>query len=87
MGGMEASPRSMWKGVDRARSFAETEEKENVRRMHIKALRERVREHSYEIDAEAVADALLRRLHEAGEQRALRLRARSRTAGVAVPHA
>jgi hypothetical protein len=81
---MEASPRSMWKSVERAHAYAETEETENVRRLHIQALRERVSGHRYDIDTDQVAEAVLRRLHQAAEQRALRLRARSRTASPAV---
>ena len=78
---MEATGPSVWKSVQRARSFAETEETENVRRMHIEALRERVRGRRYEIDAQAVAEAVVRRLAEVWAERAVRRRARSRPAG------
>jgi anti-sigma28 factor (negative regulator of flagellin synthesis) len=84
MEGMEASPKSMWKSVERARAYAREEEAEHVRRMHVANLRERVQQHHYEIDAGQVADALLRRLQGAAAEREVRLRARSRSAGAPV---
>jgi anti-sigma28 factor (negative regulator of flagellin synthesis) len=76
----------MWKSVERARSFSDTEETENVKRIHVEALRERIRGHRYEVDTEQVAGAVLHKLNEAREQRAVRLRARSQRVGAPSPH-
>ena len=57
-----------------------------MKRMHIEALRERIRGQSYDVDNEQLAGAVLRKLSDAREQRAVKLRARSQRAGAPSPN-
>jgi hypothetical protein len=74
---MESPDWIVRKSVKRALDSAEAVEEDNVRRMHVQQLRERVRSDRYEVNPEAVAGAVIRRLAEAEEERVVRLRARS----------